>query len=187
MLTNLRVKNFKAWKDSRDIRLAPLTVLFGTNSAGKSSIPQLLLLLKQTAESSDRLATLQLGDNRTLVDAGTYDDIVHNHDTTQPVEIDLQWTLDDNLAITNPLGGANYTGDTIRFRVTLKGDRRHQPLVQSLEYSLTNREGTVLDVGMESRESESKFDLVSGQYEFVRHPGRAWPLPRPVRFYGFPD
>ena len=54
MLTELHIKNFKAWKDSGPIRLAPLTVLFGTNSAGKSSIPQLLLLLKQTAESPDR-------------------------------------------------------------------------------------------------------------------------------------
>lgn len=43
------LKNFKAWKDYGDIRLAPLTVLFGTNSAGKTSIPQLLLLLKQAA------------------------------------------------------------------------------------------------------------------------------------------
>ena len=64
MLTKLRLRNFKAWKDSGDIRLAPLTVLFGTNSAGKTSIPQLLLLLKQTAESPDRQRALQLGDNR---------------------------------------------------------------------------------------------------------------------------
>lgn len=42
MLTNLRAKNFKAWKDTGDIRMAPLTVLFGSNSAGKTSIPQLL-------------------------------------------------------------------------------------------------------------------------------------------------
>jgi len=39
MLTKLRMKNFKAWRDTGDIRLAPLTVLFGTNSAGKTSIP----------------------------------------------------------------------------------------------------------------------------------------------------
>lgn len=53
MLTSLNVKRFKAWKDTGVVRLAPITVLFGTNSAGKTSIPQLLLLLKQTAESSD--------------------------------------------------------------------------------------------------------------------------------------
>src|SRR6187551_1426885 len=97
MLTRLRLKNFKVWQDSGDIRLAPLTVLFGANSAGKSSIPQLLLLLKQTAESPDRQRTLQLGDNRTLVELGTYDDAVHNHDTSEPLQIELDWTLREPL------------------------------------------------------------------------------------------
>src|SRR4051812_39370378 len=93
MLTKLRLKNVKAWKDSEDIRLAPLTVLFGSNSAGKTSIPQLLLLLKQTAESPDRQRALQLGDTRTLVDVGTYDDLVHGHDVSLPVEFMLGWSL----------------------------------------------------------------------------------------------
>jgi hypothetical protein len=29
MLTHLHIKNFKAWKDTGPIRLAPLTVIFG--------------------------------------------------------------------------------------------------------------------------------------------------------------
>jgi len=62
MLRTLRIQNFKAWKDTGEIRLAPLTVFFGTNSAGKSSIPQLLLMLKQTVESDDVHNPLQLGD-----------------------------------------------------------------------------------------------------------------------------
>jgi len=38
MLTHLRLQNFKAWVDTKDIRLAPLTIFFGANSSGKSSI-----------------------------------------------------------------------------------------------------------------------------------------------------
>src|SRR4051812_30887301 len=97
MLTPLRLKNFNAWEDTGEIRLAPLTVLFGNNSAGKTSIPQLLLLLKQTAESSDRKRALQLGDSRTPVDLGTYDDAVHGHDTSKPIEIELTWSLGEAL------------------------------------------------------------------------------------------
>ena len=37
MLTHLHIKNFKAWKDTGLIRLAPLTVISGANSAGESS------------------------------------------------------------------------------------------------------------------------------------------------------
>lgn len=50
MIKKLRIKNFKCWQDTDDIRLAPLTLLFGTNSSGKSSIGQFLLMLKRTAE-----------------------------------------------------------------------------------------------------------------------------------------
>ncbi len=38
MLRSLRVENFKAWRDTGDVRLAPLTIFFGVNSAGKSSL-----------------------------------------------------------------------------------------------------------------------------------------------------
>ena len=62
MLTSLRIKNFKAWRDTGAIRLAPLTVIFGANSAGKSSLGHLLLGLKQTALSTDRKRALHLGD-----------------------------------------------------------------------------------------------------------------------------
>ena len=119
MLTKLRLKNFKAWKDSGDIRLAPLTVLFGTNSAGKTSIPQLLLLLKQTAESSDRQRALQLGDSRTLVDAGTYGDAVHGHDVSLPVEFTFGWSLGEELSIRDPLAKKDYSGNAIEFSARL--------------------------------------------------------------------
>lgn len=194
MLTRLRFKNFKAWKDSGDIRLAPITVLFGANSAGKTSIPQLLLMLKQTAESPDRQRALQLGDSRTLVDLGTYDDVVRAHDVGRPLEITLQWSLDSNLTVSNPLTQRQYTGDTIRFDCIFEADRRHQPYVSSLEYVLSNADTQVLDLGMRLREPSSsarrrraEYDLESEQYELRRQQGRPWPLPQPSRFYGFPD
>lgn len=187
MLTKLRFKNFKAWKDSGEIRLAPLTVLFGNNSAGKTSIPQLLLLLKQTAESPDRKRALHLGDSRTLIDLGTYDDAVHNHDVSQHIEIEFGWTLDEPLAISDPLSRTKYEGDAVNFRVAIQAGKRHQPLVGSLSYDLRLAGQTILSVGMDRRESGDKFDLNSHGYALVRHTGRVWPLPEPVRFYGFPD
>ncbi len=45
MLTELSIKNSKAWRDPGNIRLAPITVFFGSNSAGKTSILQFLLML----------------------------------------------------------------------------------------------------------------------------------------------
>jgi len=51
MLTGFRVQNFKVFEDTFFVDLKPLTLLSGINSAGKSSILQALLLLKQTLES----------------------------------------------------------------------------------------------------------------------------------------
>jgi len=51
MITRLRAENFKSWKDTGDLRLGRLTGLFGTNSSGKTSILQVLPLLKQPQNS----------------------------------------------------------------------------------------------------------------------------------------
>jgi predicted ATPase len=48
MLTRIQLENFKSWR-KLDIELAPLTILFGTNSSGKTNIIQALLFLMQTA------------------------------------------------------------------------------------------------------------------------------------------
>ena len=55
MLSKLRIINFKAWEDTGEIRLAPLTLIFGANSIGKSSLGHLLIALQQTLASSDRM------------------------------------------------------------------------------------------------------------------------------------
>ncbi len=83
MLTRLRVQNFKSWRDTGDLEIAPLTGLFGTNSSGKTSILQLLLMLKQTVESPDRRRVLHFGDERSLVDLGTFFDVVYDHRTEE--------------------------------------------------------------------------------------------------------
>jgi hypothetical protein len=61
MLTKLQLTNFKAWRDTGEIELKPVTMLLGTNSSGKSSLIQSLLLLKQTVQSPDRTIHLNLG------------------------------------------------------------------------------------------------------------------------------
>ncbi len=48
VLTKLKVKGFKCFRDETEIEIRPLTILAGANSSGKSSIMQPLLLMKQT-------------------------------------------------------------------------------------------------------------------------------------------
>jgi predicted ATPase len=79
MLTKLELSNFKAWSAPEPILLRPVTMLLGTNSSGKSSLIQSLLLLKQTVQSPDRTIHLNLGGDEVndLFNFGDFDDVIH--------------------------------------------------------------------------------------------------------------
>lgn len=55
-------QDFKTWKDTGPICLAPSKAIFGANSAGKSSLGHLLLALQRTGLSTDPKRALQLSD-----------------------------------------------------------------------------------------------------------------------------
>lgn len=80
MIRKLWLERFKAWDERVEFDLAPVTLLLGTNSAGKSSVIQSLLLLKQTVQSPDRALQLNLGgaDTGDPVDLGEWEDFVHH-------------------------------------------------------------------------------------------------------------
>jgi predicted ATPase len=187
MLTSLRIKNFKAWRDTGKIRLAPLTVIFGANSAGKSSLGHLLLALKQTAMSTDRKRALHLGDTTTLIDLGTFADCLHGHDLSKSLEFQLGWILPKALDIRDPLKAAQrYTGDRLRLAATLAAGKSGQPEVSALHYELGTPDGVVLDVDLK-RGDNRKFSLNSERYQFKMADGRKWPLEEPEKFYRVSD
>ena len=79
MLQRLRLRNFKTWADTGDITLAPVNLFLGSNSTGKSSLLQALLLLKQTVASPDRTVQLNLGgaESGDFVNLGSFDDVLN--------------------------------------------------------------------------------------------------------------
>jgi predicted ATPase len=183
MLTKLHLKNFKAWKDTGLIRLAPLTVIFGANSAGKSSLGHLLLALKQTALSSDRKRALHLGDASTQIDLGTFADCLHGHDLANSLDFSLSWILPKALEVRDTLQPElRYLGDRLELDASLVAGKSEQPEVQSLRYGLANVDGEVLDVTL-ARGDNRKFSLESDHYKFVMADGRKWPLEEPEKFY----
>jgi predicted ATPase len=187
MLTHLHIKNFKAWKDTGPIRLAPLTVIFGANSAGKSSLGHLLLALQQTARSTDRKRALHLGDTSSLIDLGTFKDCLHGHDLTQSLDFEIGWELPKPLDVRDPLPQAvRYQGDHMRLDVELVAGKSEQPEAQKLSYVLKSGEKEVLDVKMQ-RDDKRKFTLSSRHYGFKMADGRKWPLEEPEKFYRLSD
>jgi predicted ATPase len=60
-ITRIAVEGFKSISKKQSIDIAPLTILAGANSSGKSSIMQPLLMLKQTLESTFDPGPLWIG------------------------------------------------------------------------------------------------------------------------------
>ncbi|MDP3008732.1 MAG: DUF3696 domain-containing protein [Methylococcales bacterium] len=90
MLTELQLSNFKSWREL-DIKLGRVTGLFGTNSSGKSSILQFLLMLKQTKDATDRGLVLDLGGQNQLVNLGSYKSLIYKHQEDLPLKWDIKW------------------------------------------------------------------------------------------------
>ena len=93
MFTKLRLHNFKIWKETGDVSLAPVTLLLGVNSSGKSSLIQSFLLLRQTALSPDAGVTLNFGngDSQESVQLGQFDDVLCKHGDDKEIEIEFRW------------------------------------------------------------------------------------------------
>lgn len=103
MLTELRIQNFKSWRDTGRMRFAPLTGFFGPNSSGKTSILQFLLMLKQTVESNQRSQVLELGSNPSgrefYVNLGTFTDITFKKQLPGNISFTLTWNTKETLFV----------------------------------------------------------------------------------------
>jgi predicted ATPase len=87
MLNKINLENFKGFKELKNIKLKPITILSGTNSCGKSSILQSILLLKQTIESKSLSQNLLL--NGRFVHLGNFENIIHGKDNQKSVKIGI--------------------------------------------------------------------------------------------------
>ena len=99
MLQSLELENFKAFGERARIPFAPITLIFGENSAGKSSILQALNLLKQTRESRETGALLLPRTENGIVDLGSFQEMIFDHDLERVLSMRVETKVDRQLAI----------------------------------------------------------------------------------------
>jgi len=184
MLSRLRLRNFKSWEDTGDLALRPITAFFGANSSGKTSLLQALLLLKQTSESSDPAEVFHFGGGEAPVNLGDFENILHRHDLSRRVEISLDWTTDKPVVIRGWERREIAKSSSLGFTVTAEQDRMGPRRTAVAEMSYRVGESRF---GMRRNGRGYTLFGEGSDYRFVRREGRSWPLPPPVRCYGFPD
>ncbi|MCX8507153.1 MAG: DUF3696 domain-containing protein [Alphaproteobacteria bacterium] len=138
MLKSLHIENFKSWR-SVELEFGKITAIFGTNSSGKSSLLQFLLLLKQTREATDGGTVLEL--NSKFVELGSFSDLIYCHDS----ELSLNWTLIFNAS---PIILHNSNRDQkLRHRIYRKTIEISCSVAIKDDYLLNNKLGYKFDDG----------------------------------------
>jgi hypothetical protein len=94
MIKEIRLSNFQGFSELTRIPLAPITLIFGPNSSGKSSIIKSLLFVKQSFSQTyfgeGRMAFV--GAN---ADLGGFEMAVHKHDSSKRIQIGVTGAFDD--------------------------------------------------------------------------------------------
>lgn len=102
MLTALHLGNFKAFAETQRIPLRPLTLIYGANSAGKSSIIHSLVLARHALETGE-LDVHRTSVGGESVDLGGFRQYVHRREANRRME----WAVD--------LDSSNFKGRLAEF------------------------------------------------------------------------
>lgn len=94
-ITCITIQNFKGINSPVAVPLRPITLLFGANSAGKSTILQAIHYVRELLERNNANPdqTLRGGD---AIEMGGFRNLVHKHDLEREIRIRLEITPDDD-------------------------------------------------------------------------------------------
>lgn len=92
-ITKLTLENFKGVGGRVEIPLRPITLLFGANSAGKSTILQSLLYLRELLERENADADRLMASGASI-DLGGFRQFIHGHDLDRTLRIGVELTVD---------------------------------------------------------------------------------------------
>ncbi|MDD3237897.1 MAG: DUF3696 domain-containing protein [Candidatus Gastranaerophilales bacterium] len=92
MIKNICLSNFRSFEDIQNIPIKPITLVYGANSVGKSSILKSLLLMKQSLEDTTNINS-NLTTKGHFVDVGNYKDFINKQDLTKDFSIKFNFDI----------------------------------------------------------------------------------------------
>jgi hypothetical protein len=148
-LSRIEIENFKGIGAPQVIDLKPITLLFGPNSAGKSTILQSLHYLREVLErrNADPDQTIAGG----LIDLGGFATLIHGHDLNRTIRLKVCIDLrDDQGSERLPLNSGGSLGDPdfrnlgIRYLVGENTELKEYAVVQDIALGLEVRWSNLL-------------------------------------------
>jgi hypothetical protein len=110
-LARIEIENFKGVGAAQRIQLRPITLLFGPNSAGKSTLLQALHYMREILERQNIDPDLTIAGG--LTDLGGFATLVHNHELDRAVRIKVTLDLSEEQGVDAlPLNSGLHADDT---------------------------------------------------------------------------
>ena len=159
-LTELRVGNFKAFGPTQVIPIRPITLIFGPNSAGKSSIIHSLILAHELQVAQRNRLTSDIDVHRTeiggsSVDLGGFQQFVHRAQQQNKVELGIGLALGTesggqyskdldkvvDVSVTALLGQEEKKGELYDLEIRQQAEERALLWI-NFEWAVSDKEGT---------------------------------------------
>lgn len=143
-LSRIEIENFKGIGDAQVIDLRPITLLFGPNSAGKSTVLQALHYMREILErkNADPDQTIAGG----LIDLGGFATLVYGHDLSLAIMLKVRVDLsndqgNERLPLNSGvrLGDADFNNLGIRYLVGENTELKEYAVVQEIGLGLEVR------------------------------------------------
>ncbi len=146
MLTEYELNNFKPFGKPAVIPIKPITLIFGANSSGKSSIIQSLLMLKQTLDESESSDVVLLPKG-SLVDLGNFKEFIHRHEIKRQFSFKMKFSDSDLFEILTEIHKENLhnkdylqdISDKLKniIKIWIDGDQRPNTFSLSISFILS--------------------------------------------------
>jgi predicted ATPase len=133
MIQDITLENFKGFKRLDQLNIKPITILCGTNSSGKSSILQSILLLKQTLDSKNNNQTLLL--NGRFVHLGTFENIIYQKKIENNVVFNFKMkiTKEDGIRyFVRELAGIDSSEYLVQYKVSLSTGQNSSTFIKPI-------------------------------------------------------
>lgn len=153
-------------------------------------------MLKQTAESTDRNQVLNLGSDRSLVDLGSFQELIFGHDLSTALEFEVNWEWPGIVSTSDPDLGRMVPEKMwpIGFSARVawmagSGEKLGRIVVDRMAYRWEGREAGMNRTGPAALDYEFYADHEPTQPDLAiaNSTLRLPSLPAPVRCYGFPN
>ena len=149
-MNSVTVKNYRCFREEQQVRLAPLTLLVGENSTGKTSFLAMVRALREVAFES-RVPDFQ----KPPYDLGTFSEIANNRGRRGADSFEAAFSRRAQL---RPIGSERSTDESITFAVTFEsrngvpypttrglssGDRSLEVRPDSMRLTVSDRKATI--------------------------------------------